>query len=232
MPAIVQPRRRNICKTAFVSLLLTAFFAYTYFIRDPLGPPNPTFRGRTMGTTYEMKAVGSRKVQSELDAISSEIDHTLFELNRQMSTYIDDSEISMFNTSTATNPYPISADFAKVTEQAIALSHATTGAFDPTLAPLINLWGFGNEAHPHSLPSSNDVNKALARCNVEHIQLSPGPSWYIIGRATSGAAIVNQRRHPRGSSGSSMAAPNNGIAGGIPSGIVVVVATFQPTGRG
>ena len=66
-----------------------------------------------MGTTYEIKVVGSRKVRSDLDAISSEIEDTLFELNRQMSTYIDTSEISMFNTSTATNPYPISADLPR-----------------------------------------------------------------------------------------------------------------------
>ena len=176
MPAIVQPRRLNIRKTAFVSMLLTAFFVYTYFIRDPLGPPNPNFRGRTMGTTYEIKIVGSRKVRSELDAIYSEITHTLFKLNRQMSTYIDDSEISVFNTSTATNPYPISVDFAKVTEKAIELSHATIGAFDPTLDPLINLWGFGNKGQTKSPPSSNEVTQALARCNVEYLQLSPGPA--------------------------------------------------------
>ena len=63
-----------------------------------------------------------------------------------------------------------------MTERASALSHATAGAFDPTLNPLINLWGFGNEGHLKLLPSSEDVTEALAQCGIEHLHFSPGPA--------------------------------------------------------
>ena len=74
------------------------------------------FSGNTMGTTYSVKLVFKHTNHDNI-RIKNSIDSILFNLNQQMSTYIKESEISLFNENLSTEPQKISDDFFYVLEQ-------------------------------------------------------------------------------------------------------------------
>ena len=119
---------------------------------------NPAHWGETMGTSYNVKIVGKVK-QRELKKLHARIESRLTEINRQMSTWDPESEIARFNQQESTAPFQCSESFATVVRQALELSQATDGAFDPTLQPLLNLWGFGSEGDDRQVPSSEEISK-------------------------------------------------------------------------
>ena len=108
-------------------------------------PEQMAFSGKTMGTTYTVKYIDNGKVNlPKIEDVQQQVDAVLKEVNNQMSTYQKDSEISRFNQSQEVNvPFTVSADFAKVTQEAIRLNRVTEGALDVTVGKLVNLWGFG-----------------------------------------------------------------------------------------
>ena len=98
--------------------------------------------GLTMGTTYSVK-INADNTFIEKNQISDDIDEILSEINQSMSTYIKESELSNINFSTISGWQSISDDLFEVIDHAINVSLKTNGAFDITIAPLVNLWGFG-----------------------------------------------------------------------------------------
>ncbi|SVA58034.1 uncharacterized protein METZ01_LOCUS110888, partial [marine metagenome] len=72
--------------------------------------------GTTMGTTYSVKLVFNN-TKYEMNMINKSIDSILINLNQQMSTWIEISEISLFNKSLSITPYKISDDFYYVLQQ-------------------------------------------------------------------------------------------------------------------
>jgi len=107
-------------------------------------PRELSLSGLTMGTTYNIKLIV--KVGETIDEarLVAEIDSLLAEVNRQMSTYDPNSEISRFNRSNSDSLFPVSAGFAEVVRQSIEISEITGQAFDITINPLIQLWGFSS----------------------------------------------------------------------------------------
>jgi len=111
--------------------------------------------GSTMGTTYSVK-IATDNI-SESATIKSEIDRILNEVNRQMSTYRKDSEISALNLAKAGVVIHVSDDFSEVLQKAFDISKKSGGAFDITVGPLINLWGFGPPGSAFEVPDSIDI---------------------------------------------------------------------------
>ena len=72
--------------------------------------------GHTMGTTYNVKIIHSKTIKN-IDQIKYEIDSILIDINNQMSTWIKDSEISIFNNTLSTYSFKISDEFFYVLEQ-------------------------------------------------------------------------------------------------------------------
>ena len=89
--------------------------------------------GNTMGTMYTVKLVKEKGVDREYEKITDEIDSVLVAVNRQMSTYIEDSEISCFNRYGETDWYEVSLDLATVIKHSIRISEKSNGAFDITI---------------------------------------------------------------------------------------------------
>jgi thiamine biosynthesis lipoprotein len=124
--------------------------------------------GSTMGTSYSVQ-VADPPSSIDLAALQRRIDALLAEVNGLMSTYQPDSELSRFNSSRATDWFPVSAELARVVDQAQAVSAASNGAFDVTVGPLVNLWGFGPERTADRLPTQPEIDAALA--NTGHAKL-------------------------------------------------------------
>lgn len=165
---IIQPRPFNVRKTITVSVVLLIAFYYAYW-RDSR-PSLWDLRGETMGTTYSVKFFDRSVTKRDATALKDEIDRLLLDINRQMSTYIPDSEISRFNQHASTEPFPVSPGFVETYRLAVALCQATGGAFNPTLDALINAWGFGPEGAGRQ-PGDEEIAYALslAACDMVRV---------------------------------------------------------------
>jgi thiamine biosynthesis lipoprotein len=126
--------------------------------------------GKTMGTTYHIKVVAGW-FASETD-LQASIDQRLGEINRSMSTYDPDSEISRFNRiRKAGASFVPSDDFIAVLRVAAELHRLTEGAWDGTLDTLINLWGFGRKGPVESLPDEDAIQAALSHVGLDRIRM-------------------------------------------------------------
>ena len=135
---------------------------------------NPSITGFTMGTSYSIQIAGTLR-EKQLNALIQKVDAVLEEVNRQMSTWSPTSEISQFNHYSLTEPMEVSSDFAQTVQRALGFSQATGGAFDPTLQPLLNLWGFGSEGRRDVVPDEEDILRTKALTGWEKVTV-PGPS--------------------------------------------------------
>jgi thiamine biosynthesis lipoprotein len=133
------------------------------------------FAGDTMGTTYTVKAI---RVPEEVtvEALKTQVDQLLADINRQMSTYDPASELSRFNRRQTTEWVDASPELLTVLEAAMQVSRLSDGAFDVTVGPLVNLWGFGPQRGDDQVPPDAAVAEALARVGYErvHLRTSPG----------------------------------------------------------
>lgn len=154
-PGIFDRRRISIFVAIVIGLVIVVKN------REAMAPDSLAWSGQTMGTTYSIKAVNDGFSEVEFESLKIEVDELLEEINEQMSTYREKSEISRFNRSRSLEPFDVSPSFGYVVEKALVLSQETVGAFDPTLDPLINLWGFGNRNTSDELPSAREVERAL-----------------------------------------------------------------------
>ena len=138
-----------------------------------------TLRGTTMGTTYMVKWVvsetGSRDRQPLPETLRKGVKRVLDDINWKMSTYIPDSEISRFNQYTGTDWFPISEDLYVVLREALRISEISAGAFDVTVGPLVNLWGFGVEGRRDEIPSEESIRDTLERVGAASLDVRSQP---------------------------------------------------------
>jgi len=126
-------------------LLLTIIFVYQW--RKQNTPILIEFSGKTMGTSYTIKYLSQKGISHQ-----SQIDSLLQVFNQSLSTYIPTSEISTFNTSDSVFVFKLPY-FYPVLEKSKEVFEKTNAAFDPTVMPLVNAWGFG-PSKMDSLPTS------------------------------------------------------------------------------
>lgn len=97
--------------------------------------------GRTMGTTWSL--VFDNPAMLALDTVEAAVQAALDRVIDQMSTWESGSNISRFNAAHAGSRHALPAAFAEVLGCALHWAHASDGAIDPTVGPLVALWGFG-----------------------------------------------------------------------------------------
>lgn len=124
--------------------------------------------GSKMGTTYSITVVAD---QLPPDDLSQQIDRLLSKVDSSMSTYKDESEISRFNRLSVGQTQKISSEFAEVIRISQEIWHQSNGAFDPTIGPLVDLWGFGPVDREGQVPSSESIEQVLYNVGFESIIL-------------------------------------------------------------
>jgi thiamine biosynthesis lipoprotein len=141
-------------------------------------------RGPTMGTAYSIKYWQRPSPEGRPDSIdpqdvAAKVTAALADVDRQMSTYRDDSELSRFNQSPAGDWFPVSHDTALVVQEAIRIHELTDGALDVTVGPLLTLWKFGpgggNERQQYHAPSDDEIAAAQARTGVDKLSVRLDP---------------------------------------------------------
>ncbi len=125
-----------------------------------------------MGCVYTVKIVDAPLEEKQIEALRTEVDHQLKEINRQMSHYQPDSELARFNRAPARTPFEVSAEFARVLRLALELNRRSHGAFDPTLGPVINLWGFGEKTDVRMTPGETQLRAAMNQTGCQHLALT------------------------------------------------------------
>ena len=139
------------------SIILLLFFFNACTNND-----NPiAWTGSTMGTTYQIKIAHSSLSIQDVSGLKVSIDSTLTIVNKQMSTYDAESEISKFNRFQDTTAFRASRQFVAVVEKALVIGKDSGYAFDITVAPLVDLWGFGRKGQRIVPPADEEVESKL-----------------------------------------------------------------------
>ncbi len=123
--------------------------------------------GQTMGTAYNITIVGEHTIDPVL------ITSMLESIENSMSTYRPDSELMQLNRAPLNTWISISADLYEVLVTSQAISILSEGAFDITVGPLVNLWGFGPEAILQgSVPHAADIHALLTDTGYQYLELA------------------------------------------------------------
>lgn len=127
--------------------------------------------GATMGTTWSARMAD----QPGLDrtAVRAALQAELDLVVGQMSTWEPDSEISRYNRAAAGSWQALPPAFAEVMTAALGLAEATGGAWDPTVGPLVQLWGFGAGAPRTTPPDAEAIAQARARVGWRRLRFEP-----------------------------------------------------------
>jgi len=125
-----------------------------------------------MGSGYTVKIVGTNLAEAQIESLKTEVDLRLKEVNRQMSHYQPDSELSRFNRAPAGVPFKVSPEFARVVRFSLEMNRRSQGAFDPTLAPVVNLWGFGEKTDQRAVPAAADLKAAMKLTGCQHLTVT------------------------------------------------------------
>ena len=129
------------------------------------GPAYRHYRGEAMGTQVALTHAGCA---GDVDAA---VVQELRRVDAQLSTWRPDSELARFNASAAGDWFPVSAPVAAIAVEALALSRRSGGAFDVTVAPLGQLWGFGPQAPAEaSAPSAEAIAAAMGRVGWRRLE--------------------------------------------------------------
>lgn len=171
VPVVIIALAKKRSWTAFLALL-ASLLAVCCTHR----PPQVVLKGKTMGTSYTLKVVPRAGEKFDRAATQAGIDSLLGKINAQMSVYDPRSEISRFNRQISTAPVEISPEFLHVVGRALCWCGKTSGAFDITVLPLLDLWGFGPghpfPLKPDAIPSQETIAKTMADVGCQYLLVS------------------------------------------------------------
>lgn len=129
-----------------------------------------TLQGRAMGTTWVARVRAALTPSQQL-VLQAALAARLEVLEGQFSTYRPDSVLSAFNAAEAGRWIPTPPEVAEVAATAQRLSEATGGAFDATIAPLVDLWGFGPAGRITQWPDPARVESARQRVDWRSLEV-------------------------------------------------------------
>lgn len=126
--------------------------------------------GESMGSTWSVRYVGTDK---SVERLKPEIEAGLALVDHQMSTWKADSDLSRFNRSAAGTWTVLPAELFKVVDAALTLAEDTGGAYDPTVGPLVDLWGFGPAGALREPPDAAAIEAMRERTGWQRVQRDP-----------------------------------------------------------
>lgn len=157
--------RKKILISAFLFIVIATVYRFSIF-----SPELVSFSGPTMGTTYTVKFYTTENVKKPSD-LKGGVDAALVRVNKLMSTYDPNSELSVFNKLPANQFSNISEDMAYVIDKALLISEMSGGEYDITIGPLVNLWGFGPGNREDKVPSELLIDEAKSRVGYHYLKL-------------------------------------------------------------
>jgi thiamine biosynthesis lipoprotein len=160
----------------YLSLVTSLFATFLLAACGGSSGENPavSFSGATMGTSYSVKVAHVPR-DVEADQLKINVDAVLRQVNDSMSTYDGSSELSRFNQSRSTDWVSVSNQLLTVVREALRVSHLSAGAFDVTVGPVVNLWGFGPSPGRGEIPSDAQIQAAVAKVGYNRLRVRYAP---------------------------------------------------------
>ncbi len=124
--------------------------------------------GKTMGTYYVVKSDSQ-----QIENLSNAINDILINFNKTFSTYISDSEISLWNSQLTTSPQIISKSLYDLSKQAQRYCNLSEGYYDISIQKLVNAWGFGPQKMT-SPPTQSEIDQLLQSVGCNKFELLEG----------------------------------------------------------
>ena len=160
--AVISPRRRQLLLGAGAGIALAGCQRFTGSEASAAH-----ISGLTMGGGYSIKLVAS---DQDLAAVRRAVQGALDVVDWRMSLFRADSELVAFNRAGTGQPFALSDQLYGVFGTALAVSRQTRGAFDMTVAPLVERWGFGTTPG-RRVPSPVALVEARARLGWQSLHL-------------------------------------------------------------
>ena len=167
-------RQATLRVRALSVVLVLALGACAQEEQAPPPPEQPTIvnlRGQIFGTSWLVSyrqpdgaEVSSRSLQSAIEIELARIDGV-------MSTWKVDSELSLLNAGASGVWYGLSEELIGLLSLAREINQKSSGAFDITIGPLVNLWGFGPDGKPESIPPQMFIDAARERVGIDKFEL-------------------------------------------------------------
>ena len=123
-----------------------------------------------MGTGYTIKYVVASDFNQTSGQVKEQVDQLLIDINQEMSTYISDSEISQLNQNPSSTWVHLSPRLFTVLVAAESIYQLSDGAFDVTIGPLVNLWGFGPDSKS-VVPNQIQIDQTKQAVGFDHVQI-------------------------------------------------------------
>ncbi len=162
---------RVVLASAFLALAVTALAGCSFEEEEKVWE----ISGPVFGTRYHINVV-LKDDPDRLENLADGIEDVLEEVDASMSTWRDDSELSRFNSQDDQSKWmDISRPLYEVLVTARDVSELTGGAFDVTVGPVVNLWGFGPEARPEQVPGEEELAARLEAIGHDKLQLREEP---------------------------------------------------------
>ncbi len=170
-----------------------------HMAQPPSAPPGAVSHrlgGPTMGTSWSVQAIAPATLPPT--AIEAAVQARLDGVIREMSTWQADSDLSRYNDAPAGSWHACAPGFMAVLDAALIMAADSDGAFDPSVGPLVNLWGFG----PHGgrageVPPQQALDQARSRCGWQRIEVDraarrvrqPGGAYLDFSGIAKGYAV-------------------------------------------
>lgn len=135
-------------------------------------------RGYVFGTYYVIKV----RTDAPIKDFASMVDTQFDKVNAHLSVFEPKSEVNLFNQSASFKNIQVSADLYQILEASQKIYIQSGGFFDPTVGPLIELWGFGVNKE-HKVPDDAQIKKTLSSVGFNKIVLLPHS--YVMKKSTN-----------------------------------------------
>ena len=158
---------RHSFSIAFLLILLGSLYFYT-----DRESGIQQLSGYTMGTTYQIQLVDMPTELSE-EQVANDVTELLTHLdNGVFSTYAANSELSRLNRHGVNMPFIASSQLLEVMQMAQEIAVQTGGAFDITVGPLVNLWGFGPTlTQSDTIPEQQQIDEVLETVGYQLLEI-------------------------------------------------------------
>ena len=155
-------------------------------------------KGQTLGTTWTIKVLTKNELHEK--ELKIDVVRRLEELEKIFSHWRPDAELHQFNSAPTVTPFSIHPELLELLRHSQWMHRETGGAFDPTIAPVVNLWGFGPVGKTRStIPTDDQIEQAMTLTGLDKLEiLSKGmvrkkvPTLQLDFSASAKGKIIDQ----------------------------------------
>jgi thiamine biosynthesis lipoprotein len=128
--------------------------------------------------TITVVSTSERQAKDVIKAGFREIE----KIEKLLNYYSPSSEITAINKASGIRPVKVSEETLEVIKEAVKIAGYTNGAFDPTIGPIMKLWGFSLQKSEYSVPSEGDVRDTLRFVDYRRIKINEEESEVFLSK--------------------------------------------------